>query len=206
MATNAPLLNEPLPVELMNTIWADRDGVYDALRDHDGTHSWLTAVAPRLDVLTPAGLDTLTSADLDQFGHRLIDLRDALRRLAAEATADPRPAAASNTRDLNAAVSALNQAAGATPSWSALTWTPGQEPTRSVHAGGPAASAAVSAIAEQSIALFSGDARQDLRACLAPGCVLYFVKNHPRREWCSAACGNRARAARHYQRHRQATG
>jgi hypothetical protein len=41
-----------------------------------------------------------------------------------------------------------------------------------------------------------------LRACQAPGCVLYFVKDHPRREWCSTACGNRARAARHYRRHR----
>jgi len=30
------------------------------------------------------------------------------------------------------------------------------------------------------------------------------VKNHPRREWCSAACGNRVRAARHYRRHRKA--
>ncbi|MFI6847287.1 CGNR zinc finger domain-containing protein [Kitasatospora sp. NPDC050467] len=33
-----------------------------------------------------------------------------------------------------------------------------------------------------------------------PGCVLYFVKKHPRREWCSAGCGTRARAARHYER------
>jgi predicted RNA-binding Zn ribbon-like protein len=32
--------------------------------------------------------------------------------------------------------------------------------------------------------------------------VLYFVKTHPRREWCSVACGNRVRAARHYQRGR----
>ncbi|HEY3005705.1 MAG TPA: CGNR zinc finger domain-containing protein [Kribbellaceae bacterium] len=39
------------------------------------------------------------------------------------------------------------------------------------------------------------------RACYAPGRVLYFVTGHPRREWCSTACGNRARAARHYARH-----
>ena len=44
------------------------------------------------------------------------------------------------------------------------------------------------------------------RATHAPGCVLYFVQDHPRREWCSTACGNRARVARHYDRHhRQAT-
>jgi|SRR5579862_3610950 predicted RNA-binding Zn ribbon-like protein len=202
MATNAPLLNEPLPVELMNTIWADRTGVYDALRAPDGTRSWLSAVSARLDVMTPDGPGTLSSADLDLPGHRLIDLRDALRRLAAEATADPRAAAVLDTRDLHAAVSALNEAAGAAPRWSALAWLPGQEPARTVHASGPAACAALSAIAEESIALFCDDDRRRLRACLAPGCVLYFVKNHPRREWCSAGCGNRARAARHYRRHR----
>ncbi len=42
----------------------------------------------------------------------------------------------------------------------------------------------------------------ELRACLAPGCVLYFVKDHPRRAWCSTGCGNRVRAARHYARRR----
>ncbi|MFD0319293.1 CGNR zinc finger domain-containing protein [Streptomyces flavalbus] len=132
-------------------------------------------------------------------------LRDALRRLAAEATEDPRPAAASDTRDLDAAVAALNQAASDTPHWSALSWTPGQPPSRQLRTSGRTASAAVSAIAEETITLFSQDTRHQLRACLAPGCVLYFLKNHPRREWCSAGCGNRARSARHYQRHRQNT-
>jgi predicted RNA-binding Zn ribbon-like protein len=205
MATNAPLLNEPLPVELMNTIWADRTGVHDALRDPDGTRSWLSAISPRLDVMTPDGPGTLGSADLDVSGPRLIDLRDALRRLAAEATADPRATAVSGTRDLHAAVSALNEAAGAVPRWSAITWTPGREPARTVQASGPAAGAALSAIAEEAIVLFCHDDRPRLRACLAPACVLYFVKNHPRREWCSPGCGNRARAARHYQRHRGTT-
>jgi predicted RNA-binding Zn ribbon-like protein len=49
--------------------------------------------------------------------------------------------------------------------------------------------------------LMAGENPVGLRACYAPGCVLYFVNSHPRREWCSTACGNRARAARHYQRH-----
>jgi predicted RNA-binding Zn ribbon-like protein len=34
----------------------------------------------------------------------------------------------------------------------------------------------------------------------APGCVLLYVSDHPRRQWCSNACGNRARQARHYRR------
>jgi predicted RNA-binding Zn ribbon-like protein len=50
------------------------------------------------------------------------------------------------------------------------------------------------------VALLGGEDAARLRACYAPGCVLYFIKTHPRREWCSVACGNRVRAARHYQR------
>lgn len=205
MDTNAPLLGEPLPVELMNTIWADRNGVHDALGDPDSTRAWLRAVRSRTDLLTPGDLDMLTVPDLDSLGGRLVGLRDALRRLAAEATQDPRPAAASDTRELDAAVTALNRASGDTPRWSALSWTPGQEPSRHTRGGGQTASAAVSAIAEDAVSLFGEDTRRQLRACLAPGCVLYFVKNHPRREWCSAGCGNRARSARHYQRHRHTT-
>ena len=56
------------------------------------------------------------------------------------------------------------------------------------------------AIARDAIVLLSGPTRQDIRSCHAPGCVLFFLKDHPRREWCSAGCGNRARAARHYRK------
>ncbi|MFF4753665.1 CGNR zinc finger domain-containing protein [Streptomyces sp. NPDC002514] len=205
MDTNAILLGEPLPVELMNTIWADRSGVHDALRDPDGIRAWLLAVSPRMDLLVRRDLEALSGSDLDRLGSRLTGLRDALRRLAAEATGDPRPSAASDTRELDEAVAVLNRAAGDTSSWSALSWTPGQEPSRHACTGGQTTSAAVSAIAEESITMFSQDTRHELRACLAPGCVLYFLKNHPRREWCSAGCGNRARSARHYQRHRRTT-
>ncbi|WP_073946146.1 CGNR zinc finger domain-containing protein [Streptomyces kebangsaanensis] len=47
--------------------------------------------------------------------------------------------------------------------------------------------------------------REQLRACTAPRCVRYFVKSHGRQEWCKPSCGNRARAARHYRRRRQAS-
>ncbi|MEU4550147.1 CGNR zinc finger domain-containing protein [Nonomuraea dietziae] len=203
MGTRAPLLGEALPVELMNTIWADRDGVHDALDEPVAAMAWLHAVAPCLDHLSVADLDALAPDDLDHLTRRLVRLRDALRRLAAEATGDPRSAAASATRDLQAAVTAVNEAAGALPRWSALVWTPGGPPARHTRTSGQPAAATVSAIAEEAIALFGHDDRLRLRACLGPGCVLYFLKNHPRREWCSAACGNRARGARHYQRHRR---
>jgi predicted RNA-binding Zn ribbon-like protein len=61
----------------------------------------------------------------------------------------------------------------------------------------------LSALAADAIDLVTGPNRASLRVCGAPGCVLAFVKRHPRREWCSTACGNRVRQARHYLRHTQ---
>jgi predicted RNA-binding Zn ribbon-like protein len=62
---------------------------------------------------------------------------------------------------------------------------------------------ALAALAADAIALLTGPGREELRACGAPGCVLMFLKDHPRRTWCSSTCGNRARQARHYARARR---
>jgi predicted RNA-binding Zn ribbon-like protein len=40
-----------------------------------------------------------------------------------------------------------------------------------------------------------------LRVCEAPSCGMLFLQEHPRQVWCSQACGNRARVARHAARH-----
>ncbi|WP_405393054.1 CGNR zinc finger domain-containing protein [Streptomyces sp. NBC_01102] len=67
--------------------------------------------------------------------------------------------------------------------------------------------AALARIAAEAVALFAGagTGAELLRACPAPGCVLYFVKSHSRREWCTVGCGNRVRVARHSRRGRDAT-
>ncbi|MEU8508838.1 CGNR zinc finger domain-containing protein, partial [Streptomyces brevispora] len=46
----------------------------------------------------------------------------------------------------------------------------------------------------------SGEQRDALRACRAPGCILFFVQSGPARQWCSSGCGNRVRVARHANR------
>ena len=48
-ATTAPLLGEPLPVELMNTIWAERGHVHDALGSPEESVAWLRSAAARDD-------------------------------------------------------------------------------------------------------------------------------------------------------------
>ena len=203
-ATVAPLLGEPLPVEFMNTIWADRSGIHDALATTTEVLAWVRAVSPvpAHHNADPDWWPQDASADeVAEVAVTLRTLRDALRRLAAEQTADPRRRAASAIDDVDRAVEIVNRAAAAAPHWSQLEWS-ATEPSRLTRSKNGVGAAIAAAIAEQAIDLFTGESRHELRPCLAPRCVLYFVRQHPRREWCSTACGNRARTARHYQRHR----
>ena len=58
-------------------------------------------------------------------------------------------------------------------------------------------------IARSALTLLTEPARSRLRLCRAPGCTLFFLTGRTAQQWCSEGCGNRARAARHYARHRQ---
>ena len=78
METGAPMLGEPLPVELMNTIWADRDGVHDALSETTGAMAWLQAVAPRLGVVTGPEPGARDDRDAVRIAQQLVTLRDAV--------------------------------------------------------------------------------------------------------------------------------
>lgn len=192
-----PSPGEPLSVLFMNTLWADRQGVHDVL-DHCGDLAgWLGQAAPRL----PVGAQPRRVQTEDAAAFR--ELRDALRRLAAERTDDPRPRAVNRSAPavVAEAAQALNNALALAPAVARLSWPKG-ELTLAAPAGASPTAAALSAIAADGAAQLSREHAGRLRACLAPGCVLYFVQDHPRREWCSTACGNRTRAARHYARHK----
>jgi predicted RNA-binding Zn ribbon-like protein len=52
------------------------------------------------------------------------------------------------------------------------------------------------AIARSAMHLLDEHDRSPLHICGAPSCGMFFTG---RRRWCCAACGNRARAARHYE-------
>lgn len=198
--TSAPLIGEPLPVELMNTIWADRGGIHDSLATAGEAAGWIAALAPRLTETPGDRVDAVAVTDVAD----LRRLRDAARRLAAHCTEDPRDRAASATADVQEAVATVNASAGRAPSWPVLELHGERSFSARPDAAGTGAQALLSYLAAETIALFGQGDDLELRACLAPGCVLYFVKDHPRREWCSTACGNRARAARHYARHGRA--
>jgi predicted RNA-binding Zn ribbon-like protein len=190
--TSAPLHGEILPIELMNTIWTSRDGNHDGLTTEPDVEGWVDAAHGPSPQVTAADVTAIRA------------LRDALRRLAAEVTDDQRNGGRSELT-LADAVAELNQTSALAPSWSHLYWPAVGAPQRRAESTAAVFAAKLAEIAEHAIELFSGPDRDELRACPAPGCLLYFLRDHSRREWCSAACGNRARVARHYQRHKSST-
>lgn len=185
------LADEPMPVRLMATIWADTEGLHDDFATPTGVDAWLDAV--RLD---RAGAATTRDEFLTAR-----NLRDAVRRLAAHVTGDDRRTAESPIASVEDALLTINAAASQRPipqlrlSGATLALSP-ESAVSPVVAG-------LADVAYEAQHLL-GENGSSLRACHAPGCVLYFVKTHPRREWCSVACGNRARAARHYKSVRSA--
>lgn len=133
------------------------------------------------------------------------DLRTAVRTLFAHAVRPARPSPADATRLLPVpeALRRLNEAAARTPTVPLLTWDEDADPVvrrRPVPDGGDDLTAA---LAQAAIGFLTGPDRERLRACHAPRCVRYFLKEHPRQEWCKPSCGNRARVARHHERHRR---
>jgi predicted RNA-binding Zn ribbon-like protein len=175
----APLLGEPLSIELANTRYAVRGNPREGLDTADHLAGWLRDVR-----LPTSGVD---AADLAA----AVALRDAVRRLAA-ATVDDEPLPAD-------AVDLVNRHAATPARWRELHADP--EPRTVARSAGGDVATALSEIAADAVDLFGGPRRHDLRACQGPGCVLYFIRSG-RREWCSHGCGNRARAARHYARNR----
>lgn len=174
------MLGEPLSIEFANTHYAVRGRPREGIGTEEHLSAWLR---------DNAGVTGIDALDVDSF----VALRDTIRGIATAITEDEVPSA-----DL---ISRLNLASAAANRWPVLT-VRGAEFSISETSDGDVGRAALAAIARDAIRIFGGPERDTLRACRAPGCVLFFVKNHARREWCSGSCGNRVRAARHYLRHK----
>lgn len=183
-----PVRHEPLAVELHNTLYADRGDLIDGLETPEHLRAWIDAIAHRL----PAPAGEIDAERRPEF----LALRGAVRE-ALHGAVEGRPVPA-------AALEALNEAAARAPvSPRAVEQPDGELLMEARYHAADATDIALAAIAADAIELLSGPAREALRTCTAPRCVLMFSKDHPRRTWCSAACGNRARQARHYERARR---
>ena len=168
-----------------------------AIDEHGEAAARLRGALAERDAL--AGLPTHADASVTA----VRELRAAVRALFARAVrpGEPSPADATRLMPQEEAVRHLNEAAAHTPTVPVLHWPEGATPL--VHAKPVRAADELAAVLAHSVIAFLASADRDrLRACHAPRCVRYFLKEHPRQEWCKPSCGNRARVARHHQRHK----
>ncbi|MEU6376552.1 CGNR zinc finger domain-containing protein [Streptomyces sp. NPDC046909] len=168
-----PLTGEPLALDLLNTRWM-RDGVLqDLLTGTDGLAVWLAANA----------LDGRFAADAPTLRH-VLRARDALYAAVHENVTEGVDAVLGHGR-----IRATLTAEG-----------PGETPEFKDPAWGPAWLAARDYLELLSVA------PDRIRGCAHEACVLHFfdTSRNGTRRWCSmAACGNRAKASRHYARTRE---
>ncbi|MYT28911.1 MULTISPECIES: CGNR zinc finger domain-containing protein [unclassified Streptomyces] len=195
-----------LALDLAVTIRHDgHGGVADDLADPAGLAAWIGDRAAALDC-TEDGPPPVDQALLTA----VRELRAAARSLFARAVRPGPPSSADAHRLLpeDEALARLNTAAARVPTAPRLTWDTGASPVlRDLPAGSPpAADRLTAALARAALAFLGGPDRDRLRACPAPRCVRYFVKDHARQEWCTPSCGNRARVARHHERRRREDG
>ncbi|WJV50608.1 CGNR zinc finger domain-containing protein [Streptomyces flavofungini] len=195
-----------LTLDLAATIRHDgHGGVADDLDAPGGLTAWVRAHAAELpDALGPRRFRADESAREAVRG-----VRAAVRALFAHAVRPgaPSPADARRLLPVREAVTRLNEAAARVPTVPVLSWPRGGAPVVRDEPVDRAEAVAgtdllTAALARAALTFFAGPDRERLRACHAPRCVRYFLKDHPRQEWCKPACGNRARVARHHERNR----
>lgn len=182
-----PLLGEPLSLDLVNARVYRGGSIVDLLDTPAALDAWLHAEAKRLSWVGSA-----STADW----RAVRTLRAAIAELFRARREHSRPTAA--------AVAKVNQALSAPSARMRLVWT-GREPRLAPLSARSRRSALLGKLAADAIAVLTGPQAERLRKCAHPDCILQFVADNPRRRWCSnALCGNRARVARHYQRHHEA--
>lgn len=169
-----PLTGEPLCLDLINTRWIVNGARHDLLDTTGGLAVWLRS----------AGLDDRAAADRPTLD-ALAETRDVLLELM-------------ERRSSPEATTALNRILGRGALHPRLG--PGGPESRP-RTDDPAWLPSWLAAADY-LRLLDESPRR-VKRCAHPDCVLYFhdtTKNGTRR-WCSmAGCGNRAKAARHYER------
>jgi predicted RNA-binding Zn ribbon-like protein len=172
-------LGAPLALDLANTVIVVRPGEeIDGLDGEDGLARWLGLERDRLGAVDGA------ERALPEF-HAL---RRSVRALVhASAHGEPLPADA---------VAHVNRASAAAPSFLQLRDSGAAVESK---ARTPV-DALLGAIAASAVELVGGADRTRLRNCEAPRCGMYFLAGREQQVWCCAACGNRARVARHAQR------
>jgi len=210
-----PLLGEPLALDFVNTVICrdpDTEAV-DLISQPYRWGQWLDYQWLRLEPIV--GLALTEYMRSPECLHRVRELRDAARVVINAARL-----ARSGGPNLNTTteVTTVNEAEGHATGHAAVmvastasmstasmtTATVGLE--RHLQLAQFEIEALLRALAVSTVRLATSAEATAIRECQAPGCGLMFVPRHPARRWCSSwTCGNRTRAAHHYQRRRVPT-
>ncbi|MFE0177769.1 CGNR zinc finger domain-containing protein [Streptomyces sp. NPDC059002] len=172
-----PLVGEPLSLDLLNTVWMHDGARQDLLTDTEGLAVWLAA----------NGLGARFAADGPTL-ENVLRARDALAA-AVDAPGDPAGTARVDEVLAHGRIRARLTGEG-----------PGEEPEFEDPAWGPGW------LAARDYLHLLATAPDRIRGCAHEACVLHFfdTSRNGTRRWCSmAACGNRAKASRHYARSRE---
>lgn len=183
------LLAEPPAVDLVNTHLYLAETWIDLLDHPEQRTEWLTAEAERLGIAVTR--DTAGSAEVV-----------AATRTVREHVAAAIEPARHGKRPPARALSGLNEALRAAPAIPRARWD-GDSVTATSERAGSLATRLAAGFAEAAVELLADPAIHKVRRCDAPSCVVLFLPRNPNRRWCTPTiCGNRARVARYYLRHR----
>jgi len=183
-------------LDLVNTELRTGAGRVDLLRDVRSVVRWLVAVGlfSEADAARVPAV-WLKGAAAARFLEELKELRRSLRRLAEDLAAG-RPVPAEVVKGIDRVLASRSGRMRLRPceKGHALSFEPD---------AGHAVQTLLAPIAQSAAELLADGELALIKSCENPDCVLVFydtTKNHGR-HWCSmTACGNRAKAARHYRR------
>jgi predicted RNA-binding Zn ribbon-like protein len=186
----APGEDGSIALALVNTEIEPRGRPLDLLPDDRALARWMAArgLARNRRIL-------ISEPDLD----RMRRLRAAIRAAFTAKAAGQRPS--------RAVLRSINDASALVPCSARVRWDD-RGPRRETRwpDGLESMDVALAKIATDAIETLSGDSGERLRRCEAHGCNRLFIADHRRRRWCSRACGDRVRVARHYRKRRAGSG
>lgn len=186
-----PLLGEPLALDFANTRLLRRRRVVELLPDPEALAEWVAAHQDQV----PAALRRPDPASWAAVIRLRGSIKSCIQARRAGCPLSER------------AVGMLNRAAAAAPVYDELRQAPDGLLSRVSLRSGRAAQQLAAILAESTISLLCDSRSLAIRECDGDDCDLLFLPAGARRRWCSPGlCGNRARVARHYWRHRSPSG
>lgn len=184
-----PASREDLAIDFANTLcWRGSEAPSEGLADLAALGAWLSraGLPPEMLAAAAGGGEALFA--------EAIGLREAIYRIFSD-IAEGRPAAAADLAALNRALAEAPARARLVPDVSGYAWA--AEPS------GRGAATLLAPVLWSAADLLARAGRLRIRRCANDKCLWLFIDRSKAgtRRWCDmAACGNRAKAQRHYSR------